>query len=128
MTFSDSYCAKAYRIGVRERFQRRMYPVHKRIIMTDSTPYTYRALFRTTLPCLMGCHDRESDSLPWKTAYFAFINATVVSSIRLEKPHSLSYQEQALTRVPPVTRVSVASKLEVVLVWLKSTETSGPAE
>ena len=55
----------------------------------------------------------------------AFIAARVVSSMRLEKPHSLSYHEQALTSVPPITRVMPASKFEEVLVWLKSTETSG---
>ena len=55
----------------------------------------------------------------------AAIAASVVSSMRLEKPHSLSYQEQALTRVPPMTRVMPASKFDDVLVWLKSIETSG---
>jgi len=40
--------------------------------------------------------------------YLACIIATVVSSMRLEKPHSLSYQEQTLTR-RPLTLVSVAS-------------------
>src|SRR4051812_43447684 len=39
----------------------------------------------------------------------AFDQAIVVSSMRLEKPHSLSYQEQTLTRVPSLTRVSVES-------------------
>jgi len=33
--------------------------------------------------------------------YFAFTNATVVSSMRLLKPHSLSYQEHTLTRLRP---------------------------
>ena len=55
----------------------------------------------------------------------ACMAASVVSSMRLEKPHSLSYQEQALTRVPPITRVMPASKFDEVLVWLKSIETSG---
>src|SRR5690606_16534867 len=41
-------------------------------------------------------------------AYFAFISATVVSSIRLEKPHSLSYQLLTLTR-RPLTLVRVSS-------------------
>ena len=39
----------------------------------------------------------------------AFDQAIVVSSMRFEKPHSLSYQEQTLTSVPSVTRVSVES-------------------
>jgi hypothetical protein len=43
--------------------------------------------------------------------YFAFINATVVSNMRLEKPHSLSYHEETFTKLPD-TLVKVASKLE----------------
>ena len=42
----------------------------------------------------------------------AFINAIVVSSMRFEKPHSLSYQEHTLTRVPSVTRVMPASTVD----------------
>ena len=38
-----------------------------------------------------------------------FDQATVVSSIRLENPHSLSYQAQAFTSVPWMTLVRVAS-------------------
>ena len=56
--------------------------------------------------------------------YFAFISATVVSSIRFEKPHSLSYQDETFTRRPD-TLVSVASKFDDAGLWLKSTETSG---
>lgn len=41
--------------------------------------------------------------------HLAAISATVMSSMRLEKPHSLSYQLSTLTRVPPITRVWVAS-------------------
>jgi len=41
--------------------------------------------------------------------YFAFNNATVMSSMRFEKPHSLSYQDSTLTSVPPMTRVCVLS-------------------
>ena len=41
--------------------------------------------------------------------YFALTKASVVSSMRLEKPHSLSYQLHTLTRVPPITWVSVLS-------------------
>src|SRR5690606_25553501 len=33
-------------------------------------------------------------------AYLADISATVVSSMRLEKPHSLSYQDDTLTSLP----------------------------
>ena len=41
--------------------------------------------------------------------YEAFDQAIVVSSMRFEKPHSLSYQEHTLTSVPSLTRVSVES-------------------
>ena len=37
------------------------------------------------------------------------INATVVSSIRFEKPHSLSYHATTLTSRPSMTRVSLES-------------------
>ncbi len=51
--------------------------------------------------------------------------ASVVSSMRLEKPHSLSYQAHTLTSVPSMTLVSVASKIDECGSWLKSTDTSG---
>jgi hypothetical protein len=41
--------------------------------------------------------------------YFAAISASVVSSMRFEKPHSLSYHEHTLTSVPPMTLVRVLS-------------------
>gem|GEM_PF-4113536 len=56
--------------------------------------------------------------------YFADINATVVSSMRFEKPHSLSYHDDTLTRRPE-TLVSVESKLLEAGLWLKSIDTSG---
>ena len=58
-------------------------------------------------------------------SHFACINAIVTSSMRLEKPHSLSYQLQTFTSRPD-TLVSVASKIDERGSWLKSTETSGP--
>jgi hypothetical protein len=39
----------------------------------------------------------------------AFDHAIVVSSMRLEKPHSLSYHEHTFTNVPSMTLVMVAS-------------------
>ena len=45
--------------------------------------------------------------------------------MRFEKPHSLSYQERTRTRVPSITCVCVASKVELCESWLKSIETSG---
>jgi len=55
-------------------------------------------------PGKAGTNGRESD-------YLAFISATVVSSMRLLKPHSLSYHDETFTRRPD-TLVSVASKFD----------------
>src|SRR3569833_1726948 len=55
----------------------------------------------------------------------AFDQATTVSIIRFEKPHSLSYHEQAFTRVPSMTFFRVASKIDECSSLLKSTDTSG---
>jgi hypothetical protein len=49
--------------------------------------------------------------------YFAVIRATVVSNMRLLKPHSLSYHDDTLTRRPE-TLVRVASKFEDAGLWL----------
>src|SRR3546814_550672 len=50
--------------------------------------------------------------------------ATAVSHIRLEKPHSLSYQDRTRTSLPSTTWVCVASNVELNGEWLKSQETS----
>src|SRR6266853_6494518 len=65
-----------------------------------------------------------SDILSTRIDYFAFINATVASSIRLLKPHSLSYQDDTFTSVPLDTRVRVASNTLLAVLWLKSEDTS----
>src|SRR3984885_4849821 len=54
-----------------------------------------------------------------------FDHAMVVSSMRFEKPHSLSYQEKTFTSVPSMTFVSVPSKIDEWGSWLKSLDTSG---
>ncbi len=51
--------------------------------------------------------------------------ATAVSDIRLEKPHSLSYQDKTRTNVPSMTLVWSFAKIEEWLSWLKSRETNG---
>src|SRR3546814_10034986 len=51
--------------------------------------------------------------------------ATAVSAMRLEKPHSLSYQDSTRTKRPSITCVWVESKVELAGLWLKSIETSG---
>ena len=77
-------------------------------------------------PCgALGCTLRRS-APRFVAAYFAAIKATVVSSMRLENPHSLSYQLSTLTSLPSAeTRVCVASKVLEAGSWLKSTLTSG---
>ena len=57
----------------------------------------------------------------------ALTNASVVSSMRFEKPHSLSYQEHTFTKVPSCTFVIVASYVEDAGLWLKSIDTNGPS-
>src|ERR1700694_5322312 len=69
-----------------------------------------------------ACPPRRSRPKPH---HFAFISATVASSMRLEKPHSLSYQAQTLTSVPSDTRVRPESKMALAGLWLKSEDTSG---
>src|SRR6202000_1012925 len=53
-------------------------------------------------------HFRDLQGLP----YLAFDQASVVSSIRFENPHSLSNQEQTLPSVPSMTLVKVASEVD----------------
>ena len=63
----------------------------------------------------------------WKQqgkTYLADISATVVSSMRFEKPHSLSYHDDTFTRRPD-TLVRVESKFDEAGLWLKSIDTSG---
>ena len=45
----------------------------------------------------------------FRSTYFACISATVVSSMRLLKPHSLSYHEQTFTSLPSMTFVKLES-------------------
>ena len=72
-----------------------------------------------------GAATRAADDARF-ARYFAAIKATVASSMRLLKPHSLSYQLETLTR-RPATFVSVASKMLERGSWLKSLETRGSA-
>src|SRR5215469_10693035 len=57
--------------------------------------------------------------------YISFPIATAVSAMRLEKPHSLSYQLITDTKVPSITLVWSSAKLDDAGLWLKSLETSG---
>src|SRR5215510_1841799 len=71
-----------------------------------------------------AAREPERQAAAFAGAAAALMNATVVSSIRLAKPHSLSYQEQTFTSVPAETFVSVASKIDEAGLWLKSIDTS----
>src|ERR1700749_2443599 len=44
--------------------------------------------------------------------------------MRLEKPHSLSYQVMIETKLPSITRVWSSAKEDEAGLWLKSTDTS----
>src|SRR5437763_918847 len=57
--------------------------------------------------------------------YPSFAIVAAVSSMRLEKPHSLSYQDSTRTKEPSTTWVWPRSKIELAGLWLKSEETSG---
>src|ERR1700744_4849357 len=50
---------------------------------------------------------------------------TSTSSMRLEKPHSLSYHASTRTKLPGITLVWVASNVLEAGLWLKSIDTSG---
>ena len=52
-------------------------------------------------------------------------NSAAVSDMRLEKPHSLSYQPITRASAPSTTAVCVASKVHEAGLWLKSMLTSG---
>src|SRR5262249_32065308 len=54
-----------------------------------------------------------------------FAIATAVSAMRLEKPHSLSYQLITRTRLPFITLVWSMCSVEECGSWLKSIETLG---
>jgi len=56
----------------------------------------------------------------------AFISATVVSSMRFEKPHSLSFRDDTLTRRPDAF-VSIESKFDAAGLCLKAIDTSSLA-
>ncbi len=60
-------------------------------------------------------------------AQMSLAKATDVSSMRLEKPHSLSYQVRIRTKFPSMTFVWSSAKIEECGSWLKSRETSGPS-
>ena len=54
--------------------------------------------------------------------------APAVSTIRFEKPHSLSYQLTTRTSLPSSTAVSRLSTVDDAGVWTMSMETSGSSE
>ena len=60
-----------------------------------------------------------------RISYSSFPIATAVSAMRLEKPHSLSYQDITRTSVPFCTLVWSMWKVEECGSWLKSIETLG---
>src|SRR5262245_56228358 len=51
--------------------------------------------------------------------------ATAVSTMRFEKPHSLSYQDITRTSVPSITLVWSMANTDEWLSWLKAMETLG---
>ena len=62
---------------------------------------------------------------PGHETYSSFPIATAVSDMRLEKPHSLSYQDITRTSVPFCTLVWSMWNVDEWGSWLKSIETLG---
>src|SRR4029077_10461721 len=91
-----------------------------RIAGDDAVLHRYVQIFPDQDPLVAQVRVRHAQYL-----HVARDHASVVSSMRLEKPHSLSYQAHTLTSVPSMTLVSVASKIDECASWLKSTDTSG---
>ena len=90
-----------------------------------STRIVYRPLWRPT-GTAKGTPARASVCnlhLP-NSSQPTLANASAVSSMRFEKPHSLSYQAQTFTRLP-ATLVRLASNTDEAGSWLKSMETRG---
>src|ERR1700681_3444470 len=104
----------------KERVHHRGEPTHRRARPESHKP----AVLRVGLAHRRGMRDKEVAHGALLCRYRAAIKAIVVSSMRFEKPHSLSYHEDTLTSLPE-TLVSVASKTEERASWLKSIETSG---
>ncbi len=74
------------------------------LVTTPSFTGTFRSSrISTRLP------ERSSWLIRRTFIYFAFDQAIAVSSMRFEKPHSLSYQAHTFTRPPSMILVSVAS-------------------
>ena len=59
--------------------------------------------------------ERHEPRLPYRLP-----SSAAVSDMRLEKPHSLSYQLSTRTSAPSTTAVWVASKVDEAAQWLKS--------
>src|SRR6516164_8033013 len=66
---------------------------------------------------------RDARSSP--AGQISFPIATAVSTIRLEKPHSLSYHDITRTSVPSITLVWSMANTDECASWLKSLETLG---
>ena len=72
--------------------------IHRHVqVLSDENPLTGQLEFG------------HLDNRHGRAFYLALTRATVVSSIRFENPHSLSYHAITLTIVPSITLVSVAS-------------------
>src|SRR3984957_1300545 len=58
-------------------------------------------------------------------AYISLAIARAVSAIRVEKPHSLSYQLRTRASLPSITWVWGRATVEEAATWFRSIETSG---
>ena len=79
-----------------------------RVVLNDAAAYGHIEIgaYQDSLVCRIKVIQGNE---PNAHCYPAFIRAMVVSSMRLENPHSLSYQATTFTVVPSMTLVSEAS-------------------
>src|SRR5882724_6789103 len=86
--------------------------------------------FALHIGLIEGAKVRHADNSPTRCVASrrdqnSFPIATAVSAMRLEKPHSLSYQDITRTKVPSMTLVWSMWKIELCGSWLKSQDTFG---
>ena len=71
-----------------------------------------------------GGPDSRTAAQSKKPAPYKLPNNAAVSDMRLEKPHSLSYQPITRASPPSTTAVCVSSNVQLAGLWLKSIDTS----
>src|SRR4029079_18838554 len=100
--------------GAEPRVVRDLGPVHRHVEIDPDQDLLSGQLIRQIVECLQAGHAQPSLAI-----------AQAESTIRFEKPHSLSYQLTTRTSLPSRTAVSRLSTVELALVCMRSIETTG---